>query len=135
MFFNATCIADCIFGAIKDSTGGWKMGMRGLLTGMAVLLFATTSAVAVVGGGEIVFPAVGVTSVLFSHEFHVNKAKKRCSECHYGLYTNRAQNKTVGMANMQKGKSCGACHDGAKAFSVKDNKHCVTCHSVQSPAK
>jgi len=111
------------------------MGMRGLLTGMAVLLFATTSAVAVVGGGEIVFPAEGVTSVLFSHEFHVNKAKKRCSECHYGLYTNRAQNKTVGMANMQKGKSCGACHDGAKAFSVKDNKHCVTCHSVQSLAK
>jgi c(7)-type cytochrome triheme protein len=109
--------------------------MRGLLSGMAVLLFAATSAEAVVGGGEIVFSAKGMASVLFSHEFHINMAKKGCSECHYGLYTNSAQHKTVGMAAMQKGKSCGACHDGTKAFGVTDMKHCVTCHNVKSPLK
>lgn len=111
------------------------MGMGRLLSGFAVLLFAVSSAAAAVGGGDIIFPAEGMTSVLFSHEFHVNKAKNRCTECHYGLYTSRAQHKTVGMAGMQKGKSCGACHNGTRAFGVTDNKHCATCHSVQSLAK
>ena len=32
------------------------------------------------------------------------------------------------MADMEKGKSCGACHDGKTAFDVKS---CITCH----PAK
>ncbi|MCI5145093.1 MAG: hypothetical protein D3923_06065 [Candidatus Electrothrix sp. AR3] len=27
-----------------------------------------------------------------------------------------------------EGKYCGACHDGATAFSVKEEKSCATCH-------
>jgi c(7)-type cytochrome triheme protein len=30
------------------------------------------------------------------------------------------------MKQMEKGKSCGACHDGKKAFSVKGE--CAKCH-------
>jgi c(7)-type cytochrome triheme protein len=30
------------------------------------------------------------------------------------------------MDEMEKGKSCGACHDGKTAFTVKEN--CDTCH-------
>ncbi len=30
------------------------------------------------------------------------------------------------MKQMQQGKSCGACHNGKKAFSVKGD--CVKCH-------
>jgi c(7)-type cytochrome triheme protein len=32
------------------------------------------------------------------------------------------------MADMEKTKSCGGCHYGAKAFSVKDEKDCIRCH-------
>jgi c(7)-type cytochrome triheme protein len=31
------------------------------------------------------------------------------------------------MKQMEKGKSCGACHDGKKAFSVKGD--CAKCHT------
>jgi c(7)-type cytochrome triheme protein len=31
------------------------------------------------------------------------------------------------MADMQKGFSCGACHNGTRAFSVKAN--CSRCHA------
>jgi c(7)-type cytochrome triheme protein len=109
--------------------------MRGLLSGTAALLFATSSVWAALGGGDVVFPVPGMASVLFSHERHVGKIKLRCNECHYGLYTNRAQHKTVGMAAMQKGKSCGACHNATKAFAVTDNKQCAACHNIRSVTK
>ena len=32
------------------------------------------------------------------------------------------------MAEMEKTKSCGACHSGIKAFSVASEKDCVRCH-------
>jgi len=96
---------------------------------LVMLLLAMSSAEAVTGGGDIIFPVPGMASVLFSHEYHVSKIKLRCSECHYGIYSNRAQHKTVGMAAMEKGKSCGACHDGKKAFGVADKKRCASCHS------
>lgn len=105
---------------------------RTMGTTLAVLLIAA-SAGAVTGGGEIVFTVPGMASVLFSHEHHVTKVKLRCSECHYHLFTNRAQHKVVGMAAMEKGKSCGACHDGKRAFSVSDKKRCASCHNNALP--
>ena len=100
---------------------------------LVVVLAAATTAVAVTGGGDIIFNVTGMASVLFSHDHHVSRIKLRCSDCHYGLYTNRAQHKVVGMASMEKGKSCGACHDGKKAFGVADKKRCVSCHSNPLP--
>jgi len=96
---------------------------------ISMLLLVASYAGAVTGGGEIVFPVPGMASVLFSHDYHVGKIKLRCSGCHYGIYTNRAQHSAVGMAAMEKGKSCGVCHDGKKAFSVADKKRCASCHS------
>jgi len=109
--------------------------MQRICSGMMVLFLAASPAWAVTGGGDIVFKVEGMASVLFSHDYHVSRAKKKCSECHYALYTNKAQHRVVGMAGMQKGKSCGACHDGKKAFGVADNKHCANCHNNKSPEK
>jgi c(7)-type cytochrome triheme protein len=39
------------------------------------------------------------------------------------------------MASMQKGKSCGYCHDGKKTFDVADNKNCADCQNNKSPEK
>ena len=107
--------------------------MKKICTGLITLLLAASAAWAVIGGGDIVFTVEGMASVLFSHEYHVTKAKQKCTECHYTLYTNHTQHKIVGMAGMQKGKSCGACHNGKKAFDVADKKSCATCHNNMSP--
>ncbi|MDD2851370.1 MAG: cytochrome c3 family protein [Desulfuromonadaceae bacterium] len=59
----------------------------------------------------------------FSHKFHVEVAK--CDKCHPALYSTSQPNKHVGMAAMEKGKSCGVCHNAKDAFPVKE---CAKCH-------
>lgn len=109
--------------------------MKRICSGLTALFLAASPAWAVTGGGEIVFSPEGMASVLFSHEYHMSKARLKCSECHYALFTNRAQHKVVGMAGMRKGKSCGACHNGKKAFDVADKKNCATCHNNMLPGQ
>ncbi len=108
---------------------------RWFWSGLAALLFALSSAWAVTGGGDILFTIEGMPSVVFSHEAHVDKAKKRCTECHYAIYKDRAQHKAVGMSGMRAGKSCGVCHDGKKAFSVAFKKDCEKCHKAPPPVQ
>jgi len=103
------------------------------LSGIAVSLLAMSYAWAETGGGEIIFDIEGTPSVVFSHESHVGAAKKKCSECHYGIYTNHSQRKAVGMAAMRAGKSCGTCHDGKKAFGVASSQNCEKCHKKPAP--
>jgi len=106
---------------------------RWFLSGIAVSLLAMSYAWAETGGGEIIFDIEGTPSVVFSHESHVGAAKKKCSECHYGIYTNHSQRKAVGMAAMRAGKSCGTCHDGKKAFGVASSQNCEKCHKKPAP--
>jgi len=108
---------------------------KGFWYGLIAVLVMSSPVPAVTGGGDIVFKAEGMTDSLFSHDYHVSKAKKKCSECHYQIYTTRAQHKAVGMAGMEKGRSCGACHDGKKAFSVTDKQGCKRCHNIELLSK
>jgi c(7)-type cytochrome triheme protein len=85
----------------------------------------TTSAMAAVNGGDITLKSKG-GDVIFHHEMQVTGMGLACTECHDKLYTNSKQHKKVSMKEMQKGKSCGACHTGKKAFSTKGN--CARCH-------
>ena len=86
----------------------------------------TGAALAVVGGGDITLKAGKAGDVLFSHALHVDSAGLDCKECHTKLYLDTRKHKHVSMKELQKGKSCGACHDGKKAFSVKGD--CAKCH-------
>ncbi len=63
-------------------------------------------------------------NVTFSHKIHIDMY--RCQECHNKLYIPGSGNRTVSMAEMEAGKSCGACHDSKTAFTVKEN--CDKCH-------
>lgn len=94
--------------------------MRNYVGGAVMVLWAT-SAFATVGGGDINLQSKG-GNVTFSHDTH-NLA---CTDCHDTLYLSKGQHKTVTMKQMRSGKSCGACHNGKKAFSVKGD--CATCH-------
>ncbi len=71
---------------------------------------------------DMVYKVKATGPVVFSHTAHLRTMQ--CGACHSKLYKT-AQNPTVSMAEMEKGKSCGACHNGKKAFAVAD---CVKCH-------
>ena len=63
--------------------------------------------------------------VLFSHTKHLKEMQ--CNSCHNALYKT-GPNKQFSMAEMEKGKSCGACHDAKEAFAVSE---CDKCHPVR----
>ena len=104
--------------------------MRMTIAAVLVLLAGGT-VYAAVGGGELTMKNEG-GDVIFSHQAHVRGAGLTCMDCHAGIYLNTRNHVTATMEQMETGKSCGACHDGAKAFSVKGD--CEKCHG-QEPAK
>jgi c(7)-type cytochrome triheme protein len=73
---------------------------------------------------EVKFKVANVKDVKFSHTAHLSMYK--CSDCHTGTFPLKSGNKPVSMSEMQKGKSCGVCHDGKAAFTVSGN--CDSCH-------
>jgi c(7)-type cytochrome triheme protein len=72
---------------------------------------------------EITYKVTETGPTHFSHSIHLGVAE--CSKCHPALFAPNQKNRRVGMAAMEKGKSCGACHNSKQAFSVKD---CAKCH-------
>ncbi len=92
-----------------------------------VVLFVPLGAWGKIGGGDITFHPEGASAVVYSHDLHVAKLGLKCNNCHYQIYKMSVQaNRSATMAEMQKGESCGTCHNGKKAFDVKTN--CTRCH-------
>ena len=89
------------------------------------ILFGTLAG-AIVGGGDITLREKKAGDVVFSHENHVSGASLKCTDCHSVPYVTQQKHKRVTMAEMQKGASCGLCHNGKKAFSSDSN--CNKCH-------
>jgi c(7)-type cytochrome triheme protein len=92
---------------------------------VCIVLTTVGAALAAIGGGDLTLKNKG-GDVLFSHDVHVEGMSLACIKCHDGLYTSAKQHKKVSMKQMQKGKSCGLCHNGKTAFSVKGD--CAKCH-------
>ena len=99
---------------------------RTFLMVLAFSLYAGSTAVADVGGGEVLFSPKGADKVSYSHETHVTKAGLKGSDCHYKIYNTHEASKRRTMDEMGKGVSCGACHNGSRAFDLKTN--CGKCH-------
>jgi c(7)-type cytochrome triheme protein len=72
------------------------------------------------------------TFSFFSHKFHVEEAGFKCTDCHNSLFQQTGgAAKAAGdfsMGNFEKGKYCGACHDGVTSFAVTDQGSCARCH-------
>ncbi len=100
--------------------------MRKILAVVVLTAVTASIAFAKVGGGDILFPVKGAANVTFNHDRHLAIARLTCTDCHASLYITREKHKKVSMARMGKGLSCGACHNGKKAFDVKSK--CDTCH-------
>ncbi len=93
---------------------------------LVILVTATAADAARIGGGNISFKNGKQGDVTFSHDAHVAGSGLNCTDCHNKIYTTKEKHTKVTMAQMQKGKSCGACHNGKKAFDVKSE--CNNCH-------
>ncbi|MBT1071643.1 c(7)-type cytochrome triheme domain-containing protein [Pelotalea chapellei] len=74
--------------------------------------------------GNIDIKIPGFGNLVFSHGKHLEMYT--CTDCHDTLFRTTHDNPHFSMAQMERGKSCGACHDGKTAFSVKGD--CVRCH-------
>jgi c(7)-type cytochrome triheme protein len=74
---------------------------------------------------EIHFKVEGAGNVKFSHSAHLGMYS--CRDCHSAIFPAKISTRAVSMSEMEKGKSCGACHDGKTAFSVKEK--CDSCHA------
>jgi len=75
---------------------------------------------------EMVFKVKETGPTLFKHAEHIES--HHCSDCHPTLFTARKSGNRISMAEMEKGKSCGACHNGKDSFPLKE---CVRCHQVK----
>ena len=77
-------------------------------------------------GGDIIF-SKPVKGVYFSHKEHKDLS---CEDCHDDIFAEEAgaaeESGNFTMKIMEEGETCGACHDGETAFSVKES--CTKCH-------
>jgi c(7)-type cytochrome triheme protein len=92
-----------------------------------LILCASPFAVWALETKDIKFPIKNAEPVTFSHEVHLKQYKNNCKVCHNAIFSLKDR-KHYTMAEMEKTKSCGACHTGIKAFNVADAKSCVRCH-------
>ncbi len=73
------------------------------------------------------------STAVFSHQKHTQREKLKCIICHPKIFVMKVGDKLVkkghlAMEEMKKGKFCGSCHDGGKAFDLEDMKNCRKCH-------
>lgn len=97
---------------------------------LTFLLLPTVSS-AVPEGINLTWPGGGAGKVTFDGTKHAKK-EYRCETCHIaGLFQTKKNADIMTMEAMKKGKFCGVCHDGKKAFSTTDPKKCNDCHKVE----
>lgn len=103
--------------------------MKKQLTALCILLTLMTGVeVLAVGSGKTLdFNGSDMGLVIFDGTTHKN-AGLICSDCHNPDMFPKMKKGTVKitMADLYAGKYCAKCHDGAKAFKVKEN--CILCH-------
>jgi c(7)-type cytochrome triheme protein len=95
-----------------------------LATLVVIVAFLVGSAFAVPPGKTVEFESA-MGNVTFSGQIHADKGFK-CGDCHTKIFPMKKTKLT--MEAMREGKECGACHNGEKAFSVKDAASCGKCH-------
>lgn len=120
-----------------------------LATAVLVAILLSTAArapAAEPAGGEPAIPlklppdrvyadSVGPDSaVTFRHATHVEYESNRCTGCHPKLYRILGPSPRNTHRDMDRGGSCGACHDGKHAFDVRAKESCVSCHAGRRAA-
>jgi c(7)-type cytochrome triheme protein len=90
-----------------------------------MVVLAAASAFAVGPGKTVEYTPKGTGKVVFDGKAH---AKAKCNECHPAVFKMKKGSAAMTMKDMAAGKYCGVCHNGTKAFGVKDAAQCGKCH-------
>jgi len=99
-----------------------------LAVAVVLTLALAVSSFAVPAGKTVELDGTGAGKVVFDGKVHADKGAK-CADCHQsGLFKMKKGGDTITMKDMNEGKSCGACHNGTKAFSAKEAANCAKCH-------
>lgn len=72
---------------------------------------------------DLVYKTDGMGPVTFSHKFHTSAFQ--CGQCHPKIFAMKKTEGRMTMEAMNKGKQCGACHNGKTATAVTE---CGLCH-------
>src|SRR5208283_5776678 len=72
---------------------------------------------------DLVYKVDGMGPVTFSHKFHTGSFS--CENCHPKIFAMKKTQGKMTMDAMNKGKQCGACHNGTIATAVTE---CGKCH-------
>jgi c(7)-type cytochrome triheme protein len=100
-----------------------------IITMVSVCLLAPMGVLAQkLGGGDLTFTPKNALPVVFSHRKHMNEKNYQCTDCHYLIFQMARGSYEMHMDELSKGAFCGKCHNGLKAFDVKDKKNCSRCH-------
>lgn len=75
------------------------------------------------------------SAVTFSHATHVDYESNRCTGCHPKLFRILGPSPLNTHEVMDRGGSCGSCHDGKHAFDVRAKESCLSCHAGRRPVK
>jgi c(7)-type cytochrome triheme protein len=112
---------------METMRGEGHMKKIALASALGVTIFAVNSAFAVGSGKDLEFKGSPEGTVVFDGTAHKN-AGLACSDCHNAEMFPKMKQGTVKitMNELYAGKYCGRCHDGKKAFAIKDN--CTRCH-------
>jgi c(7)-type cytochrome triheme protein len=103
-----------------------KVFVLALVVVVSFVMAATVFAVP--AGKTVEWDGKGAGKVVFDGKVHADKGLK-CADCHQsGLFKMKKGGEVLTMKDMEAGKNCGACHNGTKAFGVKDAATCAKCH-------
>ncbi len=110
-------------------------GVRGAIVVMAIALASGVSAQGLPrlpGDSALAGAGDSPGTFTFSHRAHVSERRPDCTTCHPVLFKilggdTRAEDAPYHAA-MDRGRRCGACHDGAAAFGRDD---CAACHRAE----
>ena len=96
---------------------------------IAILMVAllASNAFAVMAGQVVEYKGGGAGKVVFDGTTHANKGLA-CTDCHPSPFQMKKGSTEIKMESVSRHKSCGACHDGTKAFKAEDKKNCAKCH-------
>jgi c(7)-type cytochrome triheme protein len=94
---------------------------------MLSIIFFIVGIAAAVPIGRVLEWKTGISTVIFDGGIHAQKGFK-CSDCHPDPFMMKKGYAKMKMVEIIKGKHCGRCHDGEKAFASNKAEFCARCH-------
>jgi c(7)-type cytochrome triheme protein len=92
---------------------------------VAFFVFGLVNGAMAVGSGKkIEYDEKTTGTVIFDGKSHADAGAK-CADCHSESKLFGFEKSRLNMADMQAGKSCGACHIGERVFNITE---CAKCH-------